>query len=81
METYFDRFDICEAYLLFEWHWHIGGVLQERKSNKRRNMSTGVQLHRMQFRQSPLFNGYDDLTENGQAIYQNLLTRYGLVED
>ena len=55
----FDRFDICEAHYALEVDYNVGGVLQERPSNQRRNMSTDYQLHRMGFRPSPLFNGFD----------------------
>ena len=76
--AHFDRFDICEAHLAMEWDWHIGGILQERQSNIRRNMSTMFQLNRMGFRPSRSFKGYESLTENGKEIYHNLLERYGL---
>ena len=75
---YFDRFDICEAYLTPEWEWHVGGWLHERPSNQRRMESTDVQLHRMGFRPSPMLGEYDDLTENGKAIYDLAAQRYGL---
>lgn len=77
--AYFDRFDICEAYHVFEIHWNIGGVVRERKSNDRRNnMSTGYQLHRMRFKPRPSLDGYyHNLSENGKEIYRNLITRYG----
>ena len=74
----FDRFDICEAYLILEHDYHVGGWLRERPSNQRRRESCGVQLRRMQFRPSPLLGSYDDLTENGQAIYDNAETRMRL---
>jgi len=77
---YFDRFDICEAYLALEWDWHNGGWLQERPSNKRRMESTDVQLHRMRFKAGAGFNGYDSLSENGREIYHQLEKRYGLTE-
>lgn len=73
---YFDRFDICEAYLAIENDWHVSGILQERESNRRRNMSTDYQLRRMGFRPSPLFNGFESLTENGKEIYRDLCHRY-----
>lgn len=75
---YFDRFDICEAYLVFEWDWHDGGWLRERPSNQRRRESTDVQLSRMDFRPSPFLN-FKRLSENGREIYQALGERYGLV--
>ena len=74
---YFDRFDICEAYLVFEWNWHKGGWLSERESNRRRCESTDVQLRRMGFRPS-MGLCYDALTENGKAIYAALGQRYNL---
>lgn len=76
--AYFDRFDICEAYLALEWDYNVGGWLQERPSNQRRKESIGVQLHRMKFKLSPLFNGYDSLTENGKEIYGAAQQRLGL---
>jgi len=75
--AYFDRFDICEAHLAMEWDYNISGVLQERGSNQRRNMSTDFQLHRMKFSPGIMFNGYDSLSENGKEIYHNLGDRYG----
>lgn len=75
---YFDRFDICEAYLVFEWDWHKGGWLQERPSNKRRMESTDVQLTRMQFKPSPLLS-FETLTENGKEIYVALGKRLKLI--
>ena len=75
---YFDRFDICEAYLTLEWAWHVGGWLHERPSNQRRMESTDVQLHRMGFRPSPMLGGYNDLSDNGKAIYDLAAQRYGL---
>jgi hypothetical protein len=74
---YFDRFDICEAYLALEWAWHKGGWLQERPSNKRRMESTDVQLHRIKFRPGASFDGYESLSENGKEIYHVLEQRYG----
>ena len=77
----FDRFDICEAHLAMEWDYNRGGVLQERASNRRRNMSTDFQLHRMGFRPGAAFNGLESLTENGREIYHELVRRYNLKEE
>lgn len=74
--AHFDRFDICEAYLAIEQAWHSGGWLHERPSNRRRMESTDVQLHRIGFRVSPMFNGFESLSDNGKEIYAELLTRY-----
>lgn len=79
MFPYFDRSDICEAYKVFEIDWHSGGWLQERPSNQRRYEATSIQLARMGF-ESPCVWTYDDLTENGRAIYDELARTYGLME-
>jgi len=79
-KMYFDKWDIIEAYALIEYHYNVGGIVWERKSNTRRNMSTGYQLYRMGVKFSPLFNGYEDLSENGQEIYDNLVELYGFVD-
>ena len=80
MAPYYDTFDICEAHLAIENSWHVGGMLQERESNRRRNESTAVQLARMGFKPGAAWNGYESLTDNGRAIYRDLLTRYNLTE-
>lgn len=58
---YFDRFDICEAYLAIEMDWNVNGLVEGK--------SYSTQLHSMKFRASPLFRGYDSLSENGKEIY------------
>lgn len=73
----FDRFDICEAYACLESDYNLGGILQDRPSNRRRNMSTGYQLHRMQFHARPSLST-DTLTENGREIYDEAEARLGL---
>lgn len=73
---YWDRFDICEAYAVLEWHFHVGGWLRERSSNQRRMEATAVQLRRMRFRPHPWLE-FRTLTENGKAIYRQLIDRYG----
>lgn len=77
LSPYFDRMDICYAYLVIEWDWNVGGILQERASNKRRNMSTDFQLKRIGFNPGRNFNGFRDLSENAKEIYYNLCLRYG----
>lgn len=74
----YDRFDICEAHYCLESDWNISGVLQERKSNQRRKMSTGFQLSRMNFKPRPDLS-FGTLTDNGQAIYDELKDRYNLI--
>jgi len=78
--AYFERFDICEAHLALEWDWNAHGILQERESNQRRNMSTDFQLHRMGFKHGAGFNGFESLTDNGKEIYHELEARYGFNE-
>jgi hypothetical protein len=75
---YFDRFDIAEAHYAVELDYNVSGILQERPSNKRREMSTAFQLKRMGFKPGLMFAGFDTLSENGQEIYQELVERYGL---
>jgi hypothetical protein len=86
-DPYFDRFDICEAHYVLEVDYNNGGWLQERPSNVVRGQRKGfigeathVQLHRMRLRinLSVLNDGYDALTENGKAIYRELVKRYNL---
>lgn len=43
-------FDICQAHLQLECDYNKGGWLRERPSNLRRMESTGLQLHRMGYR-------------------------------
>lgn len=74
---YFDRFDICEAHAALENDYHKSGWLQERPSNQRRHEATAEQLFRIKFKPSPLFKGYDSLSENGKEIYRDLEHRYG----
>ena len=42
-------FDICQAHAQLESDYNVGGIVRERPSNARRNASTGVQLHRMEY--------------------------------
>lgn len=71
--------DVCEAYYLLESDYNVSGVLQERKSNLRRNMSTGFQLSRMKFTPRPNLT-YDTLTEQGKEIYDALEIEYGFAQ-
>ena len=57
-------FDICQAHAQLESDYNKDGILWERPSNKRRNASTGVQLHRMHF--SSPYN-YVNICENDQS--------------
>lgn len=73
----FDRFDICEAHYILESDYNVGGILRERPSNIRRNMSSGYQLSRMGFNPSPNLS-FETLSENGQELYNELVQRYSL---
>jgi hypothetical protein len=77
---YFDRFDICGAYLALENDWNVGGWLRERPSNQRRRESIGVQLHRMQFRPArDACCAFEYLqNDNQRAIYVAAARRLGL---
>jgi hypothetical protein len=75
---YFDRFDICGAYLALEWDYNSGGWLYERPSNRRRKEATSIQLSRIHFKPGAAFNGYPSLSENGKEIYDMLVERYKL---
>jgi hypothetical protein len=67
-----DRFDICEAYLAIEMDWNVGGMVDGK--------SYSSQLLKMRFRPSPLFNGYESLTENGKEIYLNKVFDLGFID-
>lgn len=75
-----DRFDICEAYLVLEWDFNYGGYLRERPSNMRRRESIGAQLHRMQFRPGSWLS-YDGLSDNGKEIYLDRVLKWQLPID
>jgi hypothetical protein len=68
---YFDRYDIVEAHYAFATDWH-GGQASE--------------LYRKQCRISRYFNpgyhwdGYESLSDNGKAIYDELCERNGFAE-
>lgn len=74
--AYFDTLDVCEAHYLMEVDYNVSGWLAERPSNRRRQEATHVQLDRMGFRPRSTLT-FDNMTENGQAIYRNLERRYG----
>lgn len=80
---YFDRFDICGAYLALENDWNVGGWLRERPSNRRRRESIGAQLQRMPFRPEP--NSYCSFeyleNDNQREIYCAALQRFGMKLD
>lgn len=69
---YFDRFDICEAYLFFTWNF--GSYSNELASFENKVIS---QLSRLKYKQSILSNYQPkELTKNGKVIYMNLVHKY-----
>lgn len=67
---YFDRFDIVEAHFCFcmDYHGGMGDALYHRMTRIREDM---------QFRAGPMLC-YERLTENGQAIYDNLVAKHNI---
>jgi hypothetical protein len=61
--------------------WGSGGWDQYRPSNQRRREATHVQTHRIGFQFGAGGGTFDELSENGQAIYCGLVERYGLESD
>lgn len=64
---YFDRFDVVEAHFLFYRNYHRG-----------QNSKEYLRLSRIKryFRPSPLLLLVKDLTNNGKAIYSDLIKKY-----
>ncbi len=62
---YFDRFDIVSAHYAFACDWHTGQAseLYARQCRISRYFSPGAS-----------WNGYASLSENGQAIYDELVS-------
>lgn len=60
---YFDRFDIVSAHYAFACDYHSGQF-----------SDLYIKLCRIgnYFKPGPMWNGYESLSENGQAIYDNL---------
>ncbi len=77
--AYFNRFDICEAYFVFEMDWNLGGWLPERLSNQRRKEATHIQINRLKYK-NPAIQGtgsFESLSsDNAREIYVQLLDRY-----
>lgn len=81
-------FDICQAHAQLESDYNVGGILRERPSNQRRNASTGVQLHRMQFSHAMRWvdicnpdEGDDCSDEDVRDIYLINVLQWGLPMD
>jgi hypothetical protein len=64
----FDRFDIVEAHYWFcaDYHGGLSSTLYRRLSRISEYYTP-----------SPVHRGYDDLSENAQEIYRDLVVRYG----
>lgn len=75
-----DRMDIVEAHAVLEWDYNVGGWLRERPSNARRMMSTGWQLHRMNFRARADLS-FSTLSDDGKQAYAVNVLRWGLTVD
>ena len=76
--AYFDKFDICEAYLMLEHDYGMNGWLNERGFRGDGSVKqVTVQLDRMHFRASPMLTT-DTLEENGRDIYDAFVTRHNL---
>ncbi len=64
--TYFDRFDICEAWYMYASLYHGGQWSKEYEIFGR--------LDRMQFKPSPLLS-VDSMTLNSKLIFENLIAK------
>jgi hypothetical protein len=65
---YFDRFDIVKAYYLYFNHYYSGMYCPK-------YARLGHIITVLEFRPSPMLS-YENLSENGQAIYNNLEQNY-----
>lgn len=77
-------FDICQAHAQLESDYSVGGILRERFSNRRRNMSTGCQLSRMRYNPGARWVeiiGNDIEDEDVRDIYLINVLRMGLPID
>ena len=66
---YYDRFDILSAHYTFCMDWHNG----QRCPLYSRMCRIGRLV-----KFSPLFRGFDSLSENAQVIYNNLVEKHNL---
>lgn len=68
-----DRFDICEAWWLYMADWHEGQGSS--------TYALSGTFARFGFRPPMLLRSRDDLTENGQAIYDRLVSGEARIRD
>ena len=81
-------FSIAQAHAQLEADYNVGGILRERPSNRRRNISTGSQLARMRYR-NPFYwvdicAPFDDSApddEDVRDIYMRNVLKWGLPID
>ena len=69
---YFDRFDIVEAHYAFYSDYHEGQWSKKYERLCRISDPNG----RIQLRVSPLWRGFESLSENGKEIYNQLVNRF-----
>lgn len=84
MDSAVSIFDIAQAHAQLESDYNREGMLWERPSNRRRNASTGVQLHRMGF--ANMFDWVEILSDDEEGndvrdIYLVNVLKYGLPMD
>lgn len=65
---YFDRWDIAEAHLAFCMDYHSG----QSSELYRRMCRITDPKGKIQFRPSPLWKGFNSLSENAREIYRQL---------
>jgi len=87
MDSPVSIFDIAQAHSQLESDFNMGGWLHERPSNRRRMASTGVQLHRMKYRDTFRWvnvladRDEDPCDEDVKDIYLINVLKWGLPMD
>lgn len=61
---YFDRFDICEAFYVYSYECSFVRASMIR-----------ARLYKCKFNSRPSLRGREDLTDNGRAIYDALMSK------
>jgi hypothetical protein len=69
---YFNRFDICEAYLMYYINYHMSGMTRRCEI---KNRGIEYQLYKMKFMVSPILTE-STLSENARDIYHELIRRW-----
>lgn len=65
---------------MLDWDYNVSGWLREHPSNRRRLVSSDVQLARLKFKARPDLR-YETLTDNAQEIYLTNVLRWNLPRD